>query len=934
MWRILAIACVLCTVLSGCDWFLDASERIDRAERYLARGEDRAAVIELQNALRSEPQNIEARLLLAEVSLRLGDTRSAEQELAAATANGATPEQIAEVAANVHLTKGEHEQLLERIDERALALTEPALSTYRGLALSGLRRFDDAIAAFEAALEVDPAFGRAAIGLAQGLHATGRSDAALERLEATLAADPANPEAWSLKGSILHSQGNTRGAISALQSAKQYAAGRMSGAQINALLGSLVEAHLLVGDLPAAREAHGELVARAGDAPLVKFMAARIAMAEEDYPKAVAEAQAALASAPQLKPAKLLLAAALLANGNPNQAQTHLTELLQQAPDNPEVRKLLAQVNLRFHRAEEATRILEPLRLSGVDDPEVEALLGLAKLQQGEGEAGIELLEQSVAAQPNNLDLKLDLAQAYLRVGRSAQAVELLRSVPEGSGDSRRESLLIAAVAAEQGSDAAGAEIERIVAAHPKESRVLNVAASFFAQRGDYARARSYVERAFELDPADPTTLLNSTRIELAAGDRAAARKLLDDLVAARPAHSAGRFAAAQLAFEMGDEEAGIHWLEEVRKSEPAAIQPRLLLGATYLQRKQDKEAAEVFREIVAAADDKAAARSAIGGVYLQAGRREEAIAQFREAAQSGDEPSVDRLLNLARAQLAAGQRDAARASLSKALALEPDSISANAAIAMLEVGEGRRADAARRLEKLKEAHPRAVAVAVLEGDIAMASKAFSEAADAYAAALKLAASGPVAVRAYRARRLGGLPNSTAPLESWLAKSPDDAAVRLVLAEAYVGEGKRAAAIAQYERVASATRSNPIALNNLAWMYFEAGDSRAEATAKRAYELAPEVPAIADTYGWILVRGGKMDEALPILERAAAAEGSPPDVGYHYAVALKEAGQRHKAREVLAVVLRSGRGFADIDAARRLMQELESEVLGTPKTSG
>src|SRR5690606_27178130 len=200
MCRILVVASLLCTVLSGCGWFMDASERIERAEQRLARGEDRAAVIELQNALRSEPQNIKARLMLAEVSLRLGDTRSAEKELATATANGASPEQTAEVAANIHLTKGEHEQLLERIDARAIALSEPALSTYRGLALAGLRRFDEAIEAYEAALQADPAYGHAAIGLAQALQAAGRADEALERLEATLAADPGNSEAWSLKG--------------------------------------------------------------------------------------------------------------------------------------------------------------------------------------------------------------------------------------------------------------------------------------------------------------------------------------------------------------------------------------------------------------------------------------------------------------------------------------------------------------------------------------------------------------------------------------------------------------------------------------------------------------------------------------------------------------------------------------------------------------
>ena len=64
-------------------------------------------------------------------------------------------------------------------------------------------------------------------------------------------------------------------------------------------------------------------------------------------------------------------------------------------------------------------------------------------------------------------------------------------------------------------------------------------------------------------------------------------------------------------------------------------------------------------------------------------------------------------------------------------------------------------------------------------------------------------------------------------------------------------------------------------LNNLAWSYYLEKDPRAEQIAKKAYELAPNSPAILDTYGWILVESGKVSEGISYLERAAnLAEGN------------------------------------------------------------
>jgi predicted Zn-dependent protease len=144
----------------------------------------------------------------------------------------------------------------------------------------------------------------------------------------------------------------------------------------------------------------------------------------------------------------------------------------------------------------------------------------------------------------------------------------------------------------------------------------------------------------------------------------------------------------------------------------------------------------------------------------------------------------------------------------------------------------------------------------------------------------------------------------------------------MVYAESLVAGGQADRAIAQYELLARDERSNAMVLNNLAWLYHEAGDSRAEATAKRAYDGAPRNGAIADTYGWILVQSGKVAPGLPILEQAVKDAGSGPEVHYHYAVALANAGQRDKARAELLSLTSRTQSFESFPKAQQLLAEL------------
>jgi predicted Zn-dependent protease len=45
-------------------------------------------------------------------------------------------------------------------------------------------------------------------------------------------------------------------------------------------------------------------------------------------------------------------------------------------------------------------------------------------------------------------------------------------------------------------------------------------------------------------------------------------------------------------------------------------------------------------------------------------------------------------------------------------------------------------------------------------------------------------------------------------------------------------------------------------------------DPKAEELAAKAYQVAPNNPAVLDTYGWILFEAGKVEEAKPFIKRA------------------------------------------------------------------
>jgi tetratricopeptide (TPR) repeat protein len=134
---------------------------------------------------------------------------------------------------------------------------------------------------------------------------------------------------------------------------------------------------------------------------------------------------------------------------------------------------------------------------------------------------------------------------------------------------------------------------------------------------------------------------------------------------------------------------------------------------------------------------------------------------------------------------------------------------------------------------------------------------------------------------------------------------PDSASMHLVLGTLYEHEGRVEDAIREYEEVVRRDPKQAIAKNNLAWLLAEfRSDSpdqldRALALAQDARELMPDDPNVADTLGWVMLRGDNPRAAIPLFEEAIAGY-DPGDVNravvrYHLAQAYASSGDVRRA---------------------------------------
>ena len=921
--RTLAIGALLTMMLAsgGCDFLVGPEQRYERAQTLVAQGEYRRALVELKNALQKKADLHQARALLAEVALWLGDPTSAEVELNRLPKTDG-PDPYAELRIKIDLALARPAVALEKLASPPPSIKPARVDLYRGLALQGVGKTAEAQQAFRAAAQADPSLLDAQVGIAETLAAQGDSAGALALATKLTEEHPESALAWYSQGSLLARASKNDAAQTALLKARELAGKQLEVPRQASLLSTLIEMQLSTRNLEAARTNLEAINRLAAGSPLASLMTARVAMASNDYPGAASGLRRLVNAAPQFTQARYLLGVALVAQGNLEQASQELTQVVEQAPQNLEARQLLAQVRMRLQDPDGALRVLVPAIETNGDDSRLASLFDGARNQAGADRRTLETLEKAVQDSPDSSALQMQLASAYLQAGVADKAAAVLRRVDTGGKvDPRRESLLLQAITLSAGPAAARTHVQALVANHGSEPPVLSIAAGFYARIGEFDKGRALLTEALAKSPKQPELLFALARVEWTARRVDAARSALQQLIDVDPSNIAAQLTLVELDLGQGNSQAAITRLEAMHKANPQAVEPPLLLARLALARDDSKQADTYIAAAMKAAPNRGDVLNTAGLLYLESGRFDQALALFQEGTTS-DAANPLLWLNLGRAQLGLNQRGPARESLQKALNIRPDWLPAIGALAFLEVQEGNGAAALDRIQALKRTRPKNVALLALEGEVYSVLQKYPEAATSYQAAAEIRPSAEFAAKLYQVRVAGKLPNPLEPMERWAREHPDNTGFRNMLADAYIKAGDRRQAAEQYQQILLRQPQHVPSLNNLAFLYQAMGDQRALSVARQAYALAPQSPAIMDTLGWILVQAGGVTEALPLLQKAASPPSAPAEIKYHYAVALARSGEKEKARQQLSELLAKPTAFDGREDAQRLLAEL------------
>jgi tetratricopeptide (TPR) repeat protein len=158
---------------------------------------------------------------------------------------------------------------------------------------------------------------------------------------------------------------------------------------------------------------------------------------------------------------------------------------------------------------------------------------------------------------------------------------------------------------------------------------------------------------------------------------------------------------------------------------------------------------------------------------------------------------------------------------------------------------------------------------------------------------------------------------------------------RSILSTIYVQRGEQRKGEEILEEMLKESPNDPTLNNDLGYLYADQGRNleQAERMIRKAIKAEPENAAFLDSLGWVLFKLGKLDEALPMLEKSVEkAKGNGDDTIWdHLGDAYEKAGQHDKALAAWKSALKSAQSATQPDTklVNRLEEKIKTREAGT-----
>ena len=890
------------------------------AKDYLAKNDSKAAVIQIKNALQSNPDLPEARFLLGRALLDGSDPVGAETELRKALDLKHPQDLVVPQLAKALLAQGQARKLTDEFAKtdlsQASAIASLQMSLASAYAMQG--KTDLSQAALNAALVAQPSYAPALIEQARQKAGQRDFDGALALADEVIAKFPESYDAWKLKGDIfLFANNKVSDALAAYRKAVEIKPDFLAGHA------AVITMLLQQGNLADAEKQIEQLKKFAANRPQSKYLEAQLAFQKKDFKLARELVQQVLRAAPTSIQGLQLAGALELQLNSLVQAEGYLSKVVQAAPTLPLARRLLVVTYLRSGQPAKAMATLLPgLNRENVD-PELLSVAGEVYLQNGDVKKAQEYFTKAAQRSPKDGRKRTALALTHLLTGPADAAFEELQDIAVSDTGTTADLALISAHLRRQEFDSALKAIDGLEKKQPDKPLAAHLRARTLLAKKDIAGARKNFERALAIDPDYFPAVAGLAGLDMTDKKPDNAKKRFEAVLAKNPKNGQAWLALAELAAKSGaakDEVAKL--IGNSVTASPTDVTPRLLLIDFYLRNKDVKVASSTAQDAVAALPDSPEVLDALGRTQLASGEFSQAIATYSKLA--GMQPlSPQPHMRLADAHLAEKNKEAAAQSLRKGLEIKPDLLDAQRALIVLDLDAKKFQDALTTARTVQKQRPKEAVGYVLEGDINAAQKNWDAAATAYRVGLKQVNSSELAIKLYSVLLASGKGAEADKFSAtWQKDNPKDAAFFFYLGDGAIARKDYVGAEKNYAAVIKLQANNAVAYNNLAWVTAKLNKDGAIAFAEKANALAPNQPAFMDTLAVLLSDKDDYAKAVELQNKVLALQPQNPFFKLNLAKIHIKGGKKDLAKKELDDLSKLGDKFAGQAEVVNLLKSL------------
>ncbi|ARN74524.1 hypothetical protein BST96_10570 [Oceanicoccus sagamiensis] len=825
----------------------------------MSQGQYRAAIIEARNVIKYSPDSAQGHLVLATIYSNLGSSPAVIKTLEPLSETYTN--EVSLPLAKAYSQVGKYQsasKMLENTDQQSI---EAML--VRARIEGGLNHVESAEKIYLDLLAKDASNAEAQLAYIQLQLRNQKNQSANLALNKLLQQDPNNPEALLYKAELAYLDNQLDDTENYLTQALQH----LPETDIMTSLKSTVLSRLAQTLTELGRPSESLI-----------------------YTKILAEANPEAHQARQ----QYNEALGLYQSGDIEQAEELLIELYENNPGNSMSGMLLGIINLQQGDLEEAGKLLEENIDAETSSSQAISSTALTQLRLRKPKQAVELLEKALLSHPEDAGIQAVYGLALLNIDNTdtRAALALQKALAIDPTRYKLHTILARHYLALDKNEQAYAQYNAALEKAPNSQDIKDDYINALLNNGEQDKALQLNNRFIQQNPEDPKAYLQAARINSINKDLAAAEKNLNKTISLAPDNAAALLALGQLQLAEKKPSKAINNFRKSLAVKPSTAGYKGLITGYQLNNDGDKVISELSTEAEASPDN-STLHTVLAEYYAIENQGEMALKFADSAIDSKPISNYTRstAINIYRTQslrsLADGDIATGRNRLSKAIVLAPNNGILQAELIKLEIQAQNFDEAMKIAEQIEQSEQGSVAGKYFKAQVRAEQQQWPEAISHIQKAWEQSPSGRIGSLYYTIlKKSGNAEKAMSLLDDWISKIPQSSNPVTLKAIEFQKDGDNNAAADLYGRAIKLNPKDGIALNNLAWLYYEKGDERAEETASQAYATVPNSPGVLDTYGWILVQKGKVAEGIKLLERAESlTNGKSKEISQH----LKEA---------------------------------------------